>query len=182
MKRLLFVPIFILFGTALVFSQTDHSKQIKKIREFYTSISTEIEKIEKDEEAAKFSDLAVNELVVNKLNRSWPAVGNYSVVYSFYYKRVGEEHYPDHLVKATIKTQSSARSYYREFVFGNDGKIVFSYDKSEDNPEQRIYFKNGDFLEYRDGSKTTVSKDSAVVKEALKEAGRIKKLFEISIQ
>ena len=178
--RVLFAAfLLLLVGTAAVFAQTDKTKRIKEIRDYYTKVSNEIERIEKDEEAAFQSELAVNELVVNKLNKSWPAVGNYTVIYRFYYKQMGEDHYPSHLVKVTKKTVSAARTYYQEYLFEENGELMFSFAKDSSGEDLRLYYKDGKFLDYKgsgDRLLAAASSSGAVLK-----AGELKEMFRLSI-
>jgi len=179
MKRLVIIPILVLLAAAAVFPQKDNTAKIKKIRDFYTSVSNEIEKIEKDEEAAFQSGLAVNELVVNKLNSSWPAVGNYLVVYRFYYERIGEEHYPNHLVKVSVRTEAAARRMYEELLFNESGKLVFFFEKTDTGDEHRLYFENEKLIQYAGpGDKSFAAARTVDVK---KESERLTNLFKLSI-
>ncbi len=148
MKRVILVPLLVAIAVSVSFAQTDTAAKVQKIRDSYNSLSKEIEKIENSEEDALQSELAVNELVVNKLNKSWPAVGTYKVIYRFYYKQKGEEHYPNHLVKVTVETQSAARTMFEEIVFDDNGKMMFYFEKTDTDQEHRLYFENGKFFEY----------------------------------
>lgn len=142
MKYIFSFAILLCLTSVAAQAQTDKSKEIRAINEHYAKVTEQIEKIEMDEEAAFESDYAVNELVVNKLNKSWPAVGNYSVVYRFYYKQVGEQPYPDQLVMVKKQTVSAARKYFEEYLFGDDGSFVFMFYKGGPGEEFRLYFSS----------------------------------------
>ncbi|MDH3529906.1 MAG: hypothetical protein OEQ28_10105 [Acidobacteriota bacterium] len=180
MKHVVVAISIILLMTAAIYSQSDKADRIKEIREHYESVKSEIAKIERSEEAALQSELAVNELVVNKLNKSWPAVGNYSVVYRFYYKQTGEQNYPETLVLVTKKTVSAARTYSQEYLFEESGKLMFYFEASGSESEYRIYFKNGKMLEF----KGTGDKAVAVAAAAAGDAGAkaVREIFRQSIE
>ena len=158
------------------YSQGDHSKAVEAIRDHYTKVTKEIERIESNKEAASGSELAVNELVVNKLNKSWPAVGNYSVVYRFYYKQFGEEPYPDSLVMIRKKAVSAAREHHEEWLFSDDGTLAFYFFKDEEGAEHRLYYSGEEVLSYvGKGDKLDLSARASKVREYIR-------LFFISIQ
>lgn len=145
-KRLFSLLFLILFTLAVSAQQSKNDLRVDSIRKTYQEISQKIESLEKDEEAARTSDLAVNELVVNKMNRSWAAVGNYRVVFRFFYQNRVEEPYPTQLVKVTKETEAAARKYYEEFVYDGDGRLIFYFEKSDDGEEpleRRIYYHKG---------------------------------------
>lgn len=146
MKHLLPILVFLLIPFA-AYSQSDDAK-IKSIQGRYSSIKAEIKKLESSEEAGIQSPLAVNELVVNKHNKSWPAVGNYSVIYRFYYKQFGEEPYPDTLIFVTKKTVSAAREYFEEVLFGETYGVALIRQKDADGNEHLGYFDGDRLIKY----------------------------------
>jgi hypothetical protein len=187
MKKLLGGFLFLLIFTFSISAQKSVEKQIESIRKIYTEISNKIATTEKDEESGHTSDLAVNELVVNKLNKSWAAVGNYRVVYRFYYQNRDEEPYPTQLVKATKTTESAARRYYEEFVYDKTDNLIFYFEKSEDDEkplERRIYFdKKRAFQIVEDGSaRDRLSAYDKVFTKVLNDSKSIQQIFINSIK
>jgi len=181
MKRLLIIAtLFGLFATGAL-GQKDKSAQLLKIRESYNKVSAEIKKIESNPEAASQSYLAVNELVVNKLNRSWPAVGNYKVTFRFYYKQTGEEPYPNHLVKVTMSMKTSAREYYKEYFYDEFEKPAFVFSKGSDVPEQRFYFSGGVLIEAKGKFDGASHNSSPLVDQIRKEASNLLKSFKLTL-
>jgi hypothetical protein len=187
MKKLLTSFLFLLIFTFSISAQKSVEKQIESIRKIYTEISNKIETTEKDEESGRTSDLAVNELVINKLNKSWAAVGNYRVVYRFYYQNRDEEPYPTQLVKVTKTTESAARRYYEEFVYDKTDNLIFYFEKSADDEkplERRIYFdKKRAFRMVEDESvrDRLPANDNAVTK-VLNDSKSIQQIFINSIK
>ena len=177
----IFPIVLLLLLPISVYPQNEDAK-IKAIRDQYTKVKAEIKKIETNEEAAFQSELAVNELVVNKLNKSWPAVGNYSVVYRFYYKQAGEEPYPDHLVFVTIRTTSAAREEYVEILYSDSDDPLFAFRRLETHEEIRMYFKNGKIVEYQGLGKGNKGEEVLYTAATIMKAGDYKKLFQLSIQ
>ena len=182
------VSALLVFLGILTVSAVGQSKdaEIKRIRELYTQSKAEITKIEGDSEAAFASRFAVNELVVNKLGKSWAAVGNYKVIYRFYYEAIGEQPYPEHLVFVSRETQSSARKYYEEFLFDADGSVAFVFWKhagsgdSDASSESRFYFKSDELI-LANGKSKNVGEESPSAKTALSTAKTIQKMFKLSL-
>jgi hypothetical protein len=188
MSRQFFIILLLLafsFGTP---AQRSVERQVEKIRGIYGEISRSIEAAEKTADSGITSKLAVNELVVNKLNRSWAAVGTYRVVYRFYYQNKAEEPYPTELVKVTRQGIVAARSYYEEFVYGKSGIPIFYFEKSEDGEpplERRIYFHNGKAIRIVEDKliqNRFAGKHKAMVRGVLKRSRKIKQIFINSIE
>jgi hypothetical protein len=168
--------------------ETRIETKIKTIRDLYTETNLTIKEIESDTEKAKGSRFAVNELVVNKLDKSWAAVGNYKVVYRFYYQNTGEEPYPTQLVKVTIATESAARRYFEEFLYDRASSLVFYFEKSEEDEapaERRIYFdkwKAIRFIENKNQSVKLSAIESEIVEKILRKSHLVADIFNKSIQ
>ena len=188
MKKRLFGFLLLLIVGSNISAQNDVDKRVKEIRKVYTEIAQNIEAVEKDDESGRTGPLAVNELIINKLNRSWAAVGNYRVEYRFYYQNQGEEPYPTQLVKVTQTTESAARRYYKEFVYGETGSLIFVFEKSSESetPEEtRIYFNREKAVRIVQGEKVNdrlSDKQKSKVREALKDSVRVKRIFTDSIE
>ena len=175
MKNWLSVALVALLLSLSVYGQSDDRK-VKDILAQYQKVKAEIQKIETDKEAGMQSPLAVNELVVNKFNKSWPAVGTYSVVYRFYYRQFGEEPYPDTLVLLTKKTVSAAREYQEEFLLGENGSLVLIRQIDAAGNDHRGYFEGERMFRYvGKGEKKNIS----TLKKSVNDYYR---LFALSIQ
>lgn len=139
------LALFVWSGPSISAQETADQK-VEEIRKIYAETSAKIEKVEKGSEEERLSGIAVNELVVNKTGKSWPAVGTYKVVYRFYYDSAGEDPYPSRLLKITVNTQSAARKYFEEFVYDHSGKLMFYLERTEADEmpeERRVYFEDG---------------------------------------
>ncbi|MEZ5347086.1 MAG: hypothetical protein R2681_16180 [Pyrinomonadaceae bacterium] len=144
-KKVSLISVVLLFISINTSAQNAEA-EIRQIRKTYTDLSERIAETEKDEESGKYSDLAVNELVVNKLDRSWAAVGNFRITYRFYYQNKEEEPYPTELVKVTRNAEVAARKYAEEFVYDSSGTLIFYFERSDDGDaplERRVYFAKG---------------------------------------
>lgn len=119
-------------------AQTD--KRIEQIRQHYEQVNAQIAK----SETSAGSDLYLNELIVNKNGRSWPAVGIYEIVYKFYYSFGDREKdpYPNTLVKVTVSTSRSGDRAYAEYLFNPAGQMIFYYEKDRFQIEHRHYFES----------------------------------------
>ena len=170
-----------------VTKENDTPEKVEQIRKIYNEISSKIEATEKDKESGKTSSLAVNELIVNKLDKSWAAVGNYRVTYRFYYKNRDEEPYPNQLVKVTKTTESAARKYYEEFVYDETEALIFYFEKSEDDEtpkEVRIYYDQENCIRIIEDSATRdelSTNDKQYVSKGLVSSEKIEQVFRNSI-
>ncbi len=186
-KQLLSLLVLLIFSFS-VFAQKSIDKQIENIRKTYTEVSQKIESTEKDEESGRTSELAVNELVINKLNKSWSAVGNYRVVFKFYYQNKDEEPYPTQLLKVTKKSEISARNYYEEYLYDKEGNLIFYFEKSEDGEfpeERRIYFNKQKpirIIEDKAKREKLTKADKSTAEKVLKKNQSIKQIFINSIE
>jgi hypothetical protein len=84
----------------------------------------------------------VTELLVNRNDAPYPAVGTFGVKLRFYYTYGDRERnpYPDRLVKAIAETRRAARVEKAEFLFDSAGRLIFYF--SDDGEKRiRIYFE-----------------------------------------
>lgn len=168
--------------------QSGIEDKIKKIRDLYVETNQTIEEVESEAEKAKYSKFAVNELVINKLDKSWAAVGNYKVVYRFYYQNIGEEPYPTQLVKVTIATESAARRYFEEFLYDDSNSLVFYFERSDDDGvpvERRVYFdkwKAIRFIEDRNQRDKLLASDTEIAEAIVRKSNLVTDIFRKSIQ
>ncbi len=119
-----------------------HTDIVAKIRADYGAIGAKIEKVKTGGEAAKDADIVLSELVVNKGGHNWPAVGNYRVIYRFWYEWEPGQPFPSRLRKVEVETTSSARTFYQEYFFSAEGRLIFYYERAAGAPpkEMRSYY------------------------------------------
>jgi hypothetical protein len=119
-------------------AQTD--RRIEQIKQRYEQVNAQIA----ESETSDGSELYLNELIVNKNGRSWPAVGTYEIVYKFYYGFGDREKdpYPNTLVKVTVSTSRSGDRVYAEYLFNPAGQVIFYYEKDRLQIEHRHYYQS----------------------------------------
>ncbi len=132
-----------------IYCQTNE-KAIESIRSSYQEVGQKIAFIEQGGEAGQHGELVCNELVINKQNHSWPAVGIYQVTYKFYYDFDADSPnpppYPNRLVKVVATSAISARTYQQEYLFDKTGSLVFYFSQAKESEslyERRYYFTAG---------------------------------------
>lgn len=128
-------------------------KAVERIKKTYEQMLEKIELSERGGEESTYVGIFCNEMVANKNDHVWPAVGNYQMRYRFYYDNAGTEghHYPDRLRMVIMTSKLSDRSYRAEYLFNETGALIFYYTKPDEPPvgdeprpiEQRVYFANG---------------------------------------
>ena len=184
--------IFALCLTVLFFSfsyaQTTE-KTVEKIRTYYTEVTEKATAAETEDDQGEFGDLIMNELVINKRNHQWRAVGRFQETYKFFYKTTGEDLYPETLVKVVVDRHASSRSYTEEYLYNEKGALLFYFQKAENDEEipaeRRVYFNLGKAIRIIEDEKKRdrlTVKDSATVKEVLSESAKIRDLFTRSIK
>jgi len=154
------------------------------------TINTLRAKIERDiaasEAEPEHSNIYLTELIVNKNNGSYPAVGVYRPVAKFYYTYGDREKepYPNRLLKIVLAVDRSDRKEYSEFVFNDAEQLVFYLGRME-GIERRLYFvaqkpirleENGKVLSMRTRSRT------ATVATVLKERANLVAIFRRSLE
>ena len=131
--------LVLLAGVLQVPAQGD--KRIEEIRRLDRQVNEQIAESERVEEG---TGVYCNELVVNKRDKPWPAVGIYQTVFKFYYSYGDREKnpYPNRLLKITVTTRRSARQEYAEYLFNPAGQLIFYFEKKdqEDAPVERRYY------------------------------------------
>ena len=185
--RMVFALFFSVFCAALTYGQEGADQKVERIRKVYSGTSAKIEKVEKGGEEDRRAGIAVNELVVNATGKSWPAVGNFKEVYRFYYEEDGESPYPSKLLKITLVTESAARKYSNEFVYGPSGSLIFYFERSEDDDgplERRVYFDSGKAFRIVDDGKARdklSEEDEIVVNDILATENKLRGIFEATL-
>ncbi len=187
---LLFCFLFLVGNTAAIAQE----KAVAQIKRLYEEIGQKIELSERGSEESAYAGIVCNELVFNRNEHVWPAVGNYQATYKFYYDsaQTEEHHYPDRLRKAVMKSHMSDRSYYEEYLFDEAGALVFYYTKPDEPPigdepqkvEQRIYFAAGRPIRIIKGQKTAdrlTAQDVQLARKVLATGRQIKDFFARSL-
>jgi len=131
--------LVLLAGVLQVPAQGD--KRIEEIRRLDRQVNEQIAESERVEEG---TGVYCNELVVNKRDKPWPAVGIYQTVFKFYYTYGDREKnpYSNRLLKITVTTRRSARQEYAEYLFNPALQLIFYFEKKdeEDAPVERRYY------------------------------------------
>ena len=191
MKKLFFV--FLLLGFVNVAEAQTVEKSVETIRSFYNEVGKKVEFIEQGGEHGNYGELVCNELIVNKYEHSWPAVGFYKVSYKFFYEYSGYDPikdpnpYPDRIVKIVEKSEISVRRYYQEFLYDQTGALVFCFLKAEEEErpkETRVYFSAGRAIRFVEGEKkrdNLTVEDMKAVREILQKSSRVKEIFTKSL-
>lgn len=188
MKNTLFAILLLLLIVPTAFAQSTE-KTVEKIRGVYNAVSQKAAAAETDDDQGEYGDLIMNELVINKRNHQWRAVGIFNETYKFFYKTTGEDLYPETLVLVKTERRVSSRAYTEEYLFNEKGTLLFYFQKAENDDQvpagRRVYFNLGKAVriveDEKKRDKLTV-KDAGVVKDILLESGKIAALFKGSIK
>lgn len=172
--------LFLILLSGMLFNvsaQTD--KRIENIKKLYRETN---EKIAESNENGEYSSVYLAELVVNKNNGSYPAVGIFQTSYKFYYTYGDREKnpYPNRLLKIEIETKRSANIEEYEFLFNEKEELVFYFEaknEAETVTEKRIYFQDEAAIKAMLGEKNMEKSD--VVKLSKSVLAERKKLFAI---
>lgn len=190
-QPILSITLILLFATCISAQSTD--KTVESIRKRYTEFAEKARLAEADEEHGQYDELFMNELVVNKLDHQWRAVGKHIFTYKFFYKMLDgdrEDHmYPDQLVLVKVERKESDRTYSEEYLYSNAGVLMFYCQKAENDDqssaERRVYFSGIKAIRIVEGTKTRnrlTAKDAAAMKEIIAQSGKIKEIFNRSIK
>jgi len=180
----LLLVVIILSGWVLQVGAQEEDRRIAEIRRLSTQVS---EQIAESERNAEGSGVYCNELVVNKGDKSWPAVGIYKTVFSFYYTFGDREKdpYPNRLLKVTVTTNRSNRHEYAEFLFNPAGQLIFYFDKSEDgSQDRRYYFASNRLIRQMRGERVVAMNAREalrVAKRVFSEEKKLKQIFQLSL-
>lgn len=178
---ILTVLLFILFG--IVDGQTAANEtKVSAIRDKYRQVT---ELILEHGNSPELSSVFVTEIKVNKHNAPYPAVGIFDSVILLYYTYGDREKnpYPNRLIKATVTTHRSAEKAYSEYLFSNEGLMIFAY-VNENGIEKRGYFDKGRLIKFQHGEKVVNVRNALVMDPArsmTSEAWRIQRLFSNSL-
>ncbi len=131
-----------------VFSQTN--KRIEEIRKIYQEVNKKVAECDENGDA---SSTFLTEIIVNKNNGAYPAVGIYTSVVKFYYTFGDREKdpYPNRLLKIMVTINRSARTETSEFLFDEKENLIFYFEKNE--IEKRVYLADGKPIQILEGKK-----------------------------
>jgi hypothetical protein len=158
----------ILLAGVLPVTAQDNDKRIDEIRRLDRQANLRIAESESVNEG---TGLFCNELVVNKGDKPWPAVGIYQTIFKFYYTYGDREKnpYPDRLMKVTVATRRSDQKEYAEYLFNPAGQLIFHYEKKDEEGtpvERRYYFSSERLIRRMTGARTENIKSREVVEAA----------------
>jgi len=177
--------LFLILFCGMVFNlaaQTD--KRIENIRKLYQETNR---KIAESNENGEYSSIYLAELVVNKNNGSYPAVGIFQTNCKFYYTYGDREKnpYPNRLLKIEIETKRSANIEKYEFLFNEKEELVFYFEaknEAEKTAEKRIYFQNEATIKVMIGEKNMEKSEVAkMTKSVLAERKKLVAIFQNSL-
>lgn len=179
-KALVFV-ILLLSCASFSFSQTE--KRIEEIRKVYQEVNKKAAECEVNGDT---STTFLTEMIVNKNDGSYPAVGIYKTTVKFYYTFGDREKnpYPDRLLKIMVTTNRSDRTENSEFLFDEKGGLIFHFEKKDDL-EKRVYFNLEKPIKILQGEKTlpvSNKQEAESVKIILKEMSKLVKIFLNSLE
>lgn len=181
-----FLLLIIFAGCVLPVSAQQADTRIEAIRRLSSQINEQIAESERVEES---NGIYSNELVVNKGDKSWPAVGIYRTVVKFYYTFGDREKdpYPNRLLKMTVTTDRSDRHEYAEYLFNPGGQLIFYYEKDGESlpTERRHYFAAGRLIRRMTGQRIVdINSREALdaVKVAVNEQRRLRQIFRNSLR
>jgi hypothetical protein len=128
----------------------------------------------------------LNELVINKTDAPFPAVGIYRTVAKFYYTFGNRERnpYPDRLLKIMIATDRSNRKESSEYLFNDAGQLILFSEKTEDF-DHRVYFVRERAIGFEKGGRLVNLRNSEVAAtsaRAIKEKAQLVAIFRGSLR
>jgi hypothetical protein len=162
-------------------SNASAQQEAKRIAETDALLSRTNEQIAGSHADGEYSSVYLAEMIVNKNNGSYPAVGIFRTIYRFYYTYGDREKnpYPNRLIKIEIETKRSDRTETTEFLFDEGGKLIFYLDK-KDEADFRIYFAAEKPLKLLKGERDLKTTDREAVqsaKNALAEKRKLGAIF-----
>ncbi len=178
------ILILLVMSSGILFhAAAQGDEQIDGIRHIYAETNKLIGESEKNGEG---SEIYLTELIVNKNNTSYPAVGIYNSTVRFYYTYGDREKnpYPNRLIKIVVKTNRSARTETEELLFNEKGELIFIY-RNNGETETRAYFNSGRAIRLLENTanvnlQTSASRSAvtAIQKRAASLAAAFKNLLE----
>lgn len=149
MKRMILMCCILVITTGLLLSGVN--EQVQYIRNIYNQTNEEITK----------GNLYKTVVDINADGMSYPAVGTYHPVLTFYFGFSEENPYPDNLRKAILVVDRAAYHEYSEFLYNGYGDLIFAYITGIPNmPEIRFYYYQGNLIKIIEDSKSFTSFNS----------------------
>jgi hypothetical protein len=135
---LTFCCIFFIFHCESLWAQKEYVREpstTRYIKDIYQYVQEKIAR----------NQYYINELKLNPSNLPWLASQNYQSTQQYFYSFVGDDSPSLRLV--TIVSKINQINYYYEYLYDNDGKMVFCYEKQSDTKalpyrELKAYFHN----------------------------------------
>lgn len=188
MKKTAIILLTLLFFSVAVIGQSV-DRSTETIQKYYKDVAEKARLCETDDDRGQFGELFMNELVVNKRDHQWRAVGIYNQKLKFFYKGGDSEAkpYPDQLIFAVFERRLSNQRFREEWLFSDTGELMlFTYkaESEESQNESRIYYSRGKAIRTVDGKKVTdrlSALDRKYTTERAAQGKRIKELFAKSI-
>lgn len=179
-----FLFLVILLGSVLQVRAQEGDKRIEEIRRLDRQVNEQIAESERVDEG---TGLYCNELVVNKGDKPWPAVGIYRTVFKFYYTFGDREKdpYPNRLLKITVTTKRSARHEYAEYLFNPAGQLIFYFEKKDEEgsqAESRLYFASNRLIKLMRGQRIVPINSREALEAVRVTLSEKKKLMEIFLK
>lgn len=174
-----FFLIFLCGMLLQVSAQAD--ERIENIKKIYEQTNR---KIAETNENGEYSTVFLAELVINKNNGSYPAVGLFQTVYKFYYTYGDREKnpYPNRLLKIEIETKRSANIEIYAFLFNEKEQLIFYFDRKSETEnviEKRIYFQNETVIKSLLGEQNLPNAETLKIsKTALTEKKKLAAMFQ----
>jgi hypothetical protein len=142
-------PMLFAIG-ALLFAASIQAQGVPQIRAVYQEVQAAIALC--NETPGEPCGWFVNTLLFNKQSQPWPVVGILESEQDFWYNDDAEgDKY--HLRKVNIKTSRSNRTENEEYLWGENGELLFYFFQlsTPDEPsaqEFRFYFAKGKLVDY----------------------------------
>lgn len=179
MKQVLILIILLSGCSISALSQTE--KRIEEIRRIYQEVNKNVAECEVNGDT---STTFLTEMVVNKNDGSYPAVGIYKTTVKFYYTFGDREKnpYPNRLLKIVVTTNRSNRTENTEFLFDEKGQLIFYFEKKEE--EKRVYFETEKAIKILQNEKTlpiSNKQEAGFVKTILSEKRKLVGIFQSSL-
>jgi hypothetical protein len=179
MKQVLVLIILLLGCSFSAFSQTE--KRIEEIRKIYHEVNRKVVECEVNGDT---STTFLTEIIVNKNDGPYPAVGIYKTTVKFYYTFGDREKnpYPNRLLKIIVTTNRSAMTENLEFLFNEKGQLIFYFEKKEE--ERRVYFETEKAIKILQNEKTlpvSNKQEARFVKTILSEKRKLVGIFQSSL-
>lgn len=177
------LSLVLLVGCGLPVGAQQDDKRIEAIRRLSIQVNEQIAESERVEES---NGVYCNELIVNKGDKSWPAVGIYRTVVKFYYTFGDREKnpYPNRLLKITVTTKRSDRHEYAEYLFNPAEQLIFYYEKDGESSqsERRYYFASERLIRRMLGQRSVSTKSREAVETVARALGARNDLKQIFLR